>query len=80
MIANFPLGLAAEQPPQRVPDAQQRRGETLTDRLDRTDGVIKPPAVDAPIQIDPPENASNMPVLKPDDAPPQQSRPDDAGK
>lgn len=69
----------AQQAPQVVPDAQRREGETLTDRLDRTDGVIKPPPVDAPMPVHPPETSSNMPVLKPGDAPPQQTKPS-AGK
>ncbi|MBX9757400.1 MAG: hypothetical protein K2Y29_01400 [Beijerinckiaceae bacterium] len=61
----------AEQIPQAVPDSQSKPGETLSERLDRTDGVIKPPPVDAPIQIEPQRQDSNMPVLKPP-APPQE--------
>lgn len=72
--------LAAEQPPQPVPDAEGRQGETLTDRLDRTDGVIKPPPVDAPMQVSPPSDTSNMPVVKPDEAPRQDRPPHDASK
>ena len=70
----------AQQTPQVVPDAQEREGETLTDRLDRTDGVIKPPPVDSPMPIEPPKNQSNMPVLKPGELPRQQEAPSDAGK
>lgn len=62
---------AAEQAPQAVPDSQSRPGETLSERLDRTDGVIKPPPVDAPIQVKPQSHDSNMPVIKPP-APPQE--------
>jgi hypothetical protein len=69
----------AQTAPQTVPDAQHRQGETLTDRLDRTDGVIKPPPVDAPMPIEPPKTTSNMPVLKPGDTPQQQTSPS-AGK
>jgi hypothetical protein len=69
----------AQQPPQNVPDAQRREGETLTERLDRTDGVIKPPPMDRTMPLDPQKNISNMPVLKPDDTPPQQATPS-AGK
>ncbi len=70
---------AIAQSPQVVPDAQTRESETLTERLDRTDGLIKPPPVDAQIQITPPPQSSNMPVIKPGEAPPQQTAPD-AGK
>lgn len=70
----------AQQAPQSVPDVEQREGETLTDRLDRTDGVIKPPPVDTPMPIEPPKDQSNMRVLKPGDAPQQQNAPRDAGK
>jgi hypothetical protein len=65
LLAPLPGPLLAEQAPQAVPDAQGKPGETLTERLDRTDGVIKPPPVDAPMQIDPPQQDSNMPVIKP---------------
>jgi hypothetical protein len=78
VAASFAPGGA--QAPQTVPDAERRDGETLTDRLDRTDGVIKPPPVDAPMHIEPPPGASKMPVLKPKDAPEQQVSPSDAGK
>lgn len=70
----------AEQAPQVVPDAERRPGETLTDRLDRTDGVIKPPPVDAPMQVEPKNDKSRMPVLKPGETPPQQGGANDAGK
>ncbi len=63
--------LGAEQAPQVVPDAQSKPGETLTERLDRTDSVIRPPPVDAPMQVAPPQQDSNMPVIKPP-APPQE--------
>jgi hypothetical protein len=70
---------AMTQTPQVVPDAQMRESETLTERLDRTGGVIKPPPVDGQIQITPPPQSSNMPVIKPGEAPNQQTAPN-AGK
>lgn len=72
--------LTAEQQPQPVPDAERREGETLTDRLDRSDGIIKPPPVDEPMHVEPPPDTGRTPVIKPDDAPAQQGAPDAAGK
>ena len=66
---------AAEQAPQAVPDAEPGSDETLTERLDRTDGVIKPPPVDTPMHVKPPPVHSDMPVLKPKDSPVQQTAP-----
>ena len=80
-LAVASLGSAhAQQAPQSVPDAERRPGETLTERLDRTDGVIKPPPVDAPMQVDPKDDTSRTPVIKPGETPPQQRGPGDAGK
>jgi hypothetical protein len=43
-----------------------RSNETLSDRLDRTDGVIKPPAgVDPKIHEPTPPTGSRMPVIPP---------------
>jgi hypothetical protein len=58
-------GAMAEQRSEPVPDSQSRPGESLTERLERTEGVIKPPPVDAPMQIEPPENITRTPVIKP---------------
>jgi hypothetical protein len=47
-------------------------GETLSERLDRSDGVIKPPAgVDPGMRVAPkdPNAGSNMPVIKPPGSP-----------
>jgi len=47
-------------------------GETLSERLDRSDGVIKPPAgVDRGMQVTPkdPNAGSNMPVIPPPGSP-----------
>lgn len=66
---------ATEQAPQHVPDAERRTGENLTERLERTDSVIKPPAVDDGMQVKPPENTAKTPVIKPGEAPTQQFSP-----
>lgn len=68
-------GAMAEQRSEPVPDDQSRPGENLTDRLERTEGVIKPPPVDAPMQIEPPANITRTPVIKP---PVEQQTPGDA--
>lgn len=81
IILGLPLVVpAAAQAPQPVPDAERRPGETLTERLDRSDGLIKPPPVDAPMQVAPPPDTSKTPVIEPEDAPEQQSAPGAAGK
>lgn len=46
----------------------------MTERLDRTDSVIKPPPVGDSIQITPPDRA-NTPIIKPGETPPQQLSP-----
>ena len=74
LLAPLPA-LATEQPPQNVPDAEQRAGENLTERLDRTDSVIKPPAVDDGMQVVPPSDNARTPVIKPSETPPQQLSP-----
>ena len=75
LISLFVLGCPRAvlgQEPQLVPDAQRREGETLTEPLGRTEGVIKPAETDPDIQVTPPANAqSDMPVIKPP-APPQE--------
>ncbi|MDP2358334.1 MAG: hypothetical protein Q8M31_20060 [Beijerinckiaceae bacterium] len=67
--------LATEQPSQIVPDSEARSGENLTERLDRTDSVIKPPATDDSMLIAPPPDSARTPVIKPGEAPPQQVSP-----
>ncbi len=66
------IAFATEQPAQFVPDAERRPGETLTERLDRTDSVIKPPAVNDDMLVAPPANDAKTPIIKPGAAPPQQ--------
>jgi hypothetical protein len=47
-----------------------RPGEPLSETLDRTDGVLKPPAgVDLQMHVPPPETGSNMPVIPPPGSP-----------
>ena len=59
-------------PEQNAPsqfDAQsrQQRGQTLSERLDRSDGVIRPPGnVDPKIGVAPPATGDKMPVVPPD--------------
>lgn len=56
--------------PERAP--APRGEENLSDRLDRSDGVITPPGVAAPIpRVEPPNpGTSPMPVIPPPDRPP----------
>jgi hypothetical protein len=75
LILASPPAFASEQQPQAIPDADQRRGENLTERLDRTDGVIRPPPVDDAIQVAPPANRARTPIIRPGDAPDQQVSP-----
>ena len=45
-------------------------GETLTERLDRSDGVIRPPNVgDSEIRVPPKETGGTMPVIPPPGSP-----------
>src|SRR5262249_32099478 len=59
-------------PEQNAPsqfDAQsrQQRDQTLSERLDRSDGVIRPPSnVDPKIGVAPPATGDKMPVVPPD--------------
>ena len=54
--------------PKSETEGQSR--ESLSDRLDRTDGVIRPPRdVDPQIQVPPPEHGSRTPVIPPPGTP-----------
>lgn len=59
-------------PPAVNPD--QRPGESLSDQLDRTGGVIRPPENTAPNMpvITPPPGTSQMPVIPPPGTPQNQ--------
>lgn len=57
-------------PPQTVPQAGQDTGsgssEALGDKLDRSNGVIRPPAgVDPGLTQPPPQTGARMPVIPP---------------
>lgn len=56
------------------PVIEGRPGETLSETLDRTEGVIKPPPVDPEIVTPPPPVNTRTPVIEPP-APPQQNPP-----
>ena len=57
----------SEQVPERIRPQTDGSGGTLSDKLERSDGVIKPPTgVDPEIRTIPPGNTgSEMPVIKP---------------
>lgn len=58
--------------PQTIPEKQAPGAETnLSDKLDATDGVIKPPpSGDADMTIAPPNSGSRTPVIPPSAVPP----------
>lgn len=61
-------------PPQTVPQAGQGTGsgssEPLGDRLDRSNGIIRPPAgVDPGLTQPPPQSGSRTPVIPPPGTP-----------
>lgn len=59
-----------DQIPEKVkPDSESSGGPTLSDKLEKSDGVIKPPSeVDPEIKTIPPDPDTNsMPVIKPPD-------------
>ena len=79
-LAPFGFAVAQEQLPQSphptekdkvIPEKmdkpldQSRGGESLTDKLDKTDGVIAPPNIDSEINKGAPPSPSNMPVIRP---------------
>lgn len=56
------------------PLVEGRPGETLSETLERTDGVIKPPPVDPEMASPPPSVNTRTPVIEPP-APPQHNLP-----
>lgn len=58
--------------PQVKPPLADQSGD-LSDKLQRNDGVIKPPAVDSNMPTPAPSTRSDMPVIKPSETPPQQT-------
>lgn len=66
---------ASQTPPDRVrPDADSPpKDQNLSDKLEKNDGVIKPPGNTAPgMVVAPPESGSATPVIKPGDLPGRQ--------
>ena len=60
----------SQQVPEKIrPDADASGGgATLSDKLEKSDGVLRPPGgVDPAIRTVPPETGSSMPVIKPPD-------------
>ena len=54
--------------PKSETEGQSR--ESLSDRLERTDGVIRPPGgIDPQMQVPPPEQGSRTPVIPPPGTP-----------
>jgi hypothetical protein len=51
----------------KAPDG--KAGDTLSDKLARTDGVICPPTVDPEIKAPTPEHGNKMPVIPPPGGP-----------
>ncbi len=51
----------------KAPEA--KAGETLSDKLARSDGVICPPNVDPEIKAPTPQNGNKMPVIPPPGSP-----------
>ncbi|GEP05410.1 hypothetical protein [Methylobacterium oxalidis] len=65
----------SQTPPEKVrPDDGTTGNGTLSEKLEKNDGVIKPPGNAAPgMVVKPPEpNAGTMPVIKPGELPGQQ--------
>ena len=64
--ANAPSQNAPSQFDSQSKEAQ-RKGENLSERLDRTDGVIKPPPhADSDIHVTPPATGDSMSIPPPD--------------
>jgi hypothetical protein len=57
--------------PDCTPGAQTtpKPGESMSDRLAQSKGVICPPDVDPAMKVPPPETGSKMPVIPPSGAP-----------
>lgn len=58
-----PGSTSQDAPAQFDTQADQRKGESLSERLDRSDGVIKPPAhADSEIHVAPPSTGDKMAI------------------
>jgi hypothetical protein len=78
VLAAFAASAAAQPHPISPPDqnsptqfdSQAQTGDqTLSDRLDRTDGVIRPRNVDPEMHVPPPASGDPMPVVPPPGSP-----------
>ncbi len=57
-------------PSQFDSQSRQQRDRTLSERLDRSDGVIRPPSnVDPHMQVPPPATGDKMPIVPVPDGP-----------
>jgi hypothetical protein len=63
-------GLAAEPAADKQPSAAAESSDNLSERLNRSGGVIKPPEnVDPGLQKKPPDDSGKMPVIPPPGTP-----------
>jgi len=77
LVVAFDASLAAQShpvtPDQNAPtqfDAQApSRDQNLSERLDRSDGVIRPRNVDPEMHVPPPATADKMPIVPPPGSP-----------
>lgn len=70
LVAGPSWAQTADRDRQPKSETEGQGRESLSDRLDRTDGVIRPPAgVDPQIQVPPPEPGARMPVIRPPGTP-----------
>jgi hypothetical protein len=76
LLTALAAGPAGAQPtdralqPKTETEGQGPSSGNLSERLDRSDGVIRPPAgVDPQIQVPPPESGGRMPVIPPPGTP-----------
>jgi hypothetical protein len=66
----------APQPNGAQKNEDEGRRDSLTEKLDPCDGVLKPPAVGDQEMTQPAPQTDNMPVVKPHDLPGQQPGPE----
>lgn len=78
VLAMCAVSVAAQPRPTSPPDQNapaqfnsqtQTMDQTLSERLDRSDGVIRPRNVDPEMRVSPPASADKMPVVPPPDSP-----------
>lgn len=70
MVA-MPAGAQGTDPAPTPPSGTENPGtaspDSLTETMEKTDGVIKPPPVGAPAVVPPPADAGRTPVIAPND-------------